>query len=106
MCENGELNKNEVNYSNINYLSIMSHRSNLNSYYIKSYLAYVEAGIHFISNTHKKRRFYFLFCKECNIIITLIRHTCNMFMLKKVNRSDFIGPIDHCFEIWFRCAPH
>ena len=56
--------------------------------------------IHFIYKTHKKRRFYRLFCKEFNIIITLIRHICNIFMLKKVNRSDFCpGPIDHSFDI-------
>ena len=59
----------------------MSHSSNLNNYYIKSYLAEIEAGIHFIYNTHKKRRFYRLFCKEFNIIITLIKHiNCVIFL--------------------------
>ena len=58
---------------------MMSHSSNLNSYYIKSYLVQIEAGIHFIHNTHKKRRFYRLLCKEFIIIITLIIHICNIF---------------------------
>ena len=52
----------------------MSHSLNLNNYYIKSYQAEIEAGIHFIYNTHKKRRFHRLFCKEFNIIIALIKH--------------------------------
>ena len=42
---------------------------------------------------------YRLFCKEFDIIITLIRHICNIFMLKKVNRSD-LGPIDQSFYIF------
>ena len=75
----------------------MSHSSNLNSYYIKSYPAQIEAGIHFIYNTHKKHVSYRLFCKEFNIIITLIGHICNIFMLKKVNRS---GPIDQSSYIF------
>ena len=74
----------------------MSHSSNFNSYYIKSYLAWIEAGIglHFIYNTHKKHVSYRLFCKEFDIIITLI-----FFMLKKVNLSD-LDPIDHSFDIF------
>ena len=44
--------------------------------------------------------FFRLFCREFNIIIiTLIRHICNIFMLKKVNRSD-LGPMDHSFDIF------
>ena len=44
----------------------------------------------------KKHVSYRLFCKEFDIIITLIRH---IFILKKVNRSD-LGPIDHSFDIF------
>ena len=59
----------------------------------------MEAGIHFIYNTHKKHVSYRLFCKEFDIIITLIRNICNTFMLKKLNRSD-LGPIDQSFDIF------
>ena len=73
--------------------------SNLNSYYIKSYLAKIEAGIILFIILTKKHVSYRLFCEEFYINITLIRHICNMFMLKKVNRSD-LGPIDHSFDIY------
>ena len=54
----------------------------------------MEASIHFIYDTDKKDVFIAYY-----IIITLIRHICNIFMLKKVNRSD-LGPIDQCFDIF------
>ena len=55
--------------------------------------------MHFIYNTHKKHFSYRLLCKEFDIINTLIRHICNIFMLNKVNRSD-LGLIDQSFDIF------
>ena len=51
---------------------------NLNSYYIKSYLAQIEAGIHLIYNIHKKNIFFYSY--ECkSFMITVIDHSFDIF---------------------------